>query len=156
MRLNMVQGSLLEFARQMNEVMPVIAQGFARRQANELYKGKITLPQLLILDLLIRQGESRMTDLARFMQVTTAAMTGIVERLVRDGYVIRVYHPEDRRIIKVKLSAKGSALVEKINAQRQKMAINIFGHISSADRADYLRILMQIKEVLLKENSLRK
>lgn len=146
----MTQDPLLEFARQMNEVMPVIVQGFARRQAQELYKGKITLPQLLILDFLLRQGESRMTDIARFMQVTTPAMTGIIERLVRDGYVTRVYHPEDRRIIKVKLTTKGRALVEKINAQRQEMLINIFGHISEADRADYLRILRQIREVLLR------
>lgn len=152
----MSQDPLLEFARKINEVMPVIAQGFARRQANELYKGKITLAQLLILDFLIRQGESRMTDIARFMQVTTAAMTGIIDRLVRDGYVIRVYHPEDRRIIKVKLTTKGRVLVEKINGQRQKMVINIFGHICSADRAEYLRILTQIKEVLLKQGPLKK
>jgi hypothetical protein len=32
----MLQGSLLEFADKMNEVMPGIIQGFARRQADEL------------------------------------------------------------------------------------------------------------------------
>lgn len=149
----MSQDSLLEFARRMNEVMPVIAQGFVRRQASKLYKCKLTLPQILILDFLNQQGESKMTDIARFMRVTTAAMTGIVERLVRDGYVLRVYSPQDRRIIKIKLTSRGSALIKQINEQRRKMVIKIFGNISEVDRQDYLRILMQIKEILTKENS---
>ncbi len=148
----MMKGTLLAFADKMNEIMPVIMQGFARRQVNELYKGKITLPQFLILDFLSRQGESKMTDMARFMQVTTAAMTGIVDRLVRDSYCIRVYDPRDRRIVKIKLTAKGNALVKKINTQKQQMVIKIFGNISEGDRRDYLRILMQIKEILTKEN----
>lgn len=152
----MIQSPLLEFADKMNEVMPGIIQGFARRQADELYKGKITLPQFLILDFLSQQGESKMTALAHFMQVTTAAMTGIVDRLVGYGYVVRVYDPEDRRIIKIKLTPGGNELVRKINAQRRSMVIKIFGSISEADRQDYLRILMQIKEILTKESSTRK
>jgi len=152
----MLQSSLLEFADKMNEVMPGIIQGFARRQADELYKGKITLPQFLILDFLSQQGESRMTDMAHFMHVTTAAMTGIVDRLVGYGYVVRVYEPEDRRIIKIKLTSHGNELVRKINEQRRSMVIKIFGSISGTDRQDYLRILMQIREILTKESSTRK
>lgn len=149
----MAQDSLLEFADKMNEVMPGVIQGFARRQANELYKGKITLPQFLILDFLSQRVESKMTDMARFMHVTTAAMTGIVERLFGHGYVTRVYDPEDRRIIKIKLTHRGNELVKKINTQRRSMIIKIFGSISEGDRKDYLRILMQIKEILTKESS---
>lgn len=151
-----MQNSLFEFADRMNQVMPVIIQGFARRQADELYKGKITLPQFLILDFLSQQGESKMTNMAYFMHVTTAAMTGIVDRLVRDDYVVRVYDPEDRRIIKIKLTPRGNELVKKINEQRRRMIIKIFGSISEADRQDYLRILMQIKDILTQENSAKK
>ncbi len=140
--------SLSDFARKMNEVMPVIMREFGRRLINELYKGKITLPQFLLLEFLHREGESKMTALAHFMNVTTAAMTGIVERLVRAGYVVRTYEVQDRRIIKVKLTAQGIDLVKKINQQRCQMVIRIFGKISEADRREYLRILMQIREIL--------
>jgi DNA-binding MarR family transcriptional regulator len=143
--------SLNEFADRLNKIMPVIMKGFARRSTNELYKGKITLPQLLVLAYLDEQGESRMTDLARFIKVSTAAMTGIVDRLVRYGYLLRVYDPKDRRIIKVKLNAKGASLIKKIAQQRRKMAINIFGKISEAEREDYLRILTRIRDILTKE-----
>jgi DNA-binding MarR family transcriptional regulator len=143
--------TLLEFADKMNEVMPVMLREFARRQANELYKGKITLPQLLILDFLHLHGESKMTPLAQFMNVSTAAMTGIVERLVRDGYVTRVFDFTDRRIIKVKLTSRGVDLVKKINGQRRDMVIKIFGRISEKDRQEYLRILVQIRDIVIQE-----
>jgi DNA-binding MarR family transcriptional regulator len=147
----MPQISLAEFADRMDEIMPAIIKGFARRQLNELYKGKITMPQFLILDFLNKARESRMTDLAKFMKVTTAAMTGLVDRLVRDGYAARGPDLKDRRIIKIKLNPSGNELVRKINAQRREMIIKIFGKISSSDREDYLRILKQIKEILAKE-----
>jgi 5'-methylthioadenosine phosphorylase len=69
---------------------------------------------------------------------------------VRDGYIKRAYDPNDRRIVRVKLIARGSDLVEKINEQRRQMVIKIFGKISENDRNDYLRILMQIKNILTK------
>ena len=149
----MTQVSLSEFAEQMNKVMPVIIKEFSRHQANELYKGKITLPQFLILNFLNSGGESKMKDLARFMRVTTAAMTGMIERLVREGFCVRRYDPQDRRIIKVKLTPKGNALVNKINVQRQQMIIKTFGRISNKNRQDYLRILLQIRDILSMENA---
>lgn len=144
----MSQLSLSEFAQKMSEVMPVIMKEFGRRLVNELYKGKITLPQFLLLEFLHHEGESKMTSLADFMNVTTAAMTGIVGRLVRDGYVVRAYEVQDRRIIKVRLTSRGTDLVRRISQQKCQMVIKIFGKISQADRREYLRILMQIKDVL--------
>lgn len=147
----MVRLCLSEFADKMNEVMPLIIKEFARRQANELYRGKITLPQFLILDFLSQNNESKMKDLAHFMGVTTAAMTGIVDRLVKYDYAIRVFDPKDRRIIKIRLLAKGLNLVRKINQQRHRMIIKIFGRITAQERQDYLKILMRIRDILLSE-----
>jgi DNA-binding MarR family transcriptional regulator len=131
--------------------MPVIIREFARRQVNELYKGRITLPQFFILNFLHENNESKMTDMACFMRVTTAAMTGLVERLVKSGYCQRVFDPGDRRLIKIRLTAKGQALVRKVNHQRQQMIVKIFGMISEGERNTYLRILMRIRDILLQE-----
>jgi len=147
--------SLLEFADKMNEIMPIVVKEFARRQINELYKGKITLPQFLILELLHREGESKMKDLAGFMKVSTAAMTGIVDRLVKYGYALRAYDTQDRRIIRIKLTSKGAVLVKKVNQQRRQMTINIFGKISEDERQDYLKILMRIRDILTQEKEVQ-
>ncbi len=142
--------SLQEFADKLNEILPSVIREFARRQANELYKGKITLPQFIILDFLNRHGDSKMVNLAHFMGVSTPNVTGIVDRLVKYGYVIRVLEPKDRRIIKIRPTNKGFELVKKINSQRYRMIINIFGKLSQNERSNYLRILMRIHEILTK------
>jgi len=147
----MSQISLSEFADKMSEVIPLISKDFLRQQSSEFYKVKVTLPQIIILNFLHTQGETKMSDMARTMEVTTAAMTGIVDRLVRESYVTRVYDPSDRRIIKTRLTSKGKILVERINQQRQQMIIKIFGKISAVERQDYLRILMHIRDILVRE-----
>ena len=143
--------SITDFARKIEIIMPEIVRGFARRQHDDVFKGKITLPQLLILDILNTQGPSKMTDLAKKMKVTTAASTGIVQRLVVQGYVTREYDEKDRRLIMIKISAKGSEMLKKINQQRTQQITRIFRQISEGDRSEYLRILLQVKDILDKE-----
>ena len=147
--------ALFKFAEGMNQLMPQIIQEFARRQADELYKGKITLPQFLILNFLEHKGEAKMSDMARFMQVTTAAMTGIIERLVKYGYTLRAFEASDRRIIKIKLTAKGKELVRKVNQQRRQMIIDVFGKLSQGERQGYLKILTHIHQILGAREGLR-
>jgi DNA-binding MarR family transcriptional regulator len=145
--------NLEEFTDKMNEVMPAVIKEFARRQAQELYRGKITLQQVFILEFLSKQDLAKMTDLARYMHVSTAASTGIVDRLVRSGYVIRVFDSDDRRIIKIKLTDKGRDLAKKVVHERRKMILGIFAKITQQEREDYLKIILRIYDVLLKEKT---
>jgi len=138
-----------EIADKIGEIFPAVIKGFLKRQNNELCHGKITMPQLIILNYLYKEGESRMTDLAHFLSVTTAATTGLVDRLVRCSYAERIFDPEDRRIIKIKASRKGIVTVKKINSQRHHMIMDIFGRLTHQEREDYLRIITRIRDILL-------
>lgn len=143
--------SLQVFADRINDIMPIMIREFAKYQVNELSKGKITLPQFLILGFLEKSGEAKMSVLAHFMAVSTAAMTGTVDRLVKCGYVTRESEPQDRRVIKIKITLKGRELIKKINSQRRQVIIDIFGKISEGDRSDYLRVLTKIEEILSRQ-----
>jgi DNA-binding MarR family transcriptional regulator len=140
------------FADKVNELMPAMFKEFTKRLTKELHKNEITLPQFFILEFLAREGESKMTELAHSMNVSTAAMTGIVDRLVRDSYAERIFDPNDRRTIKVKLTNGGTSVVKKICERKQQMIVKVFGRISEADREQYLRVLNQIKTILLEES----
>lgn len=144
----MITLSLKEFADQLNELMSDLLRGVVRRNADEVIQGKITMPQLLICQRLCKEGRSNMTALANYMEVTTAAVTGIVGRLVRGGYVDRHYAAEDRRVINIELTAKGREMVRNFKEQKRRMAIEVFKNLSESDRRNYLRILTRIKDVL--------
>jgi DNA-binding MarR family transcriptional regulator len=144
--------SLLEFSNKLSEIMPFIAREFARQQAQDFYKTKLTLPQCIILELLHKSGEAKMTDLARFLSVSAAAITGVVDRLVADGCVVRLDDSNDRRIRKIKLSAKGQKLTKKVMEHKRKVTMKIFDNITEQERIQYLNILTHVMEHL-KENS---
>jgi len=140
--------SLSEFADRVSELMPYIMKEFMKSQATEFYKLKMTMPQFFVLEFLGRLGECTMGGLAKHLNVTTAAMTGVVERLVRDGYVLRSSDPQDRRIVRIKPTAKGSKVVRDMIQKRKEISIRIFGMISQEEREQYLKILTHLKEHL--------
>ncbi|MCX6355000.1 MAG: MarR family transcriptional regulator [Candidatus Aureabacteria bacterium] len=139
---------ITKFVDEINKVMPTIIREFGRRQAPQLFRGKFTFPQVFLLDHLAREGESTMTGLARFMHVSTPAMTGIINRLVRAGYCERVYDPNDRRIIKMRLTSSGQGIVRKVNEERRRIMIDIFRSFSERERTQYLHILRRMHTVL--------
>ena len=142
--------TVTEFADRVSNDMAAISKEFVRQQAGEFYKVKATLPQLAILELLYRKDELKMSDMARSMNVTTPAMTGIVDKLVRDGYCVRSYDPDDRRVIKIKLTTKGNAAVKSSIENKKHMISKVFGVLPQKERDEYLKILKRIREGLNK------
>lgn len=142
--------TLSEFSDRVSEMMPIISKEFFKHHT-EFHKVKVTIPQFVVMDILNRQGQMRMSDLARFINVTTAAMTGIVERLVRDGYVKRLSDLDDRRIIEVILTSKGHKIADAISGKKKKTVTRMFGMISQKEREEFLKILTHVMEHL-KEN----
>lgn len=138
-----------DFAEKLMDTMHVIARTFSNSHSNELCMGKITFPQFMVLEFLSRHSMSKMTDIARHMNITTAAITGQVDRLQKNGYVERVNDQKDRRIINIRLLQKGSRLVSRIQGQRRDIIVSLFEKISDRDREEYLRILAKIRDAAM-------
>lgn len=138
--------TLTEFADRVGDIMPAISKEFLRNQAVEFYKSKVTFPQCFILETLSKNRELKMSELAKQMDVTTAAMTGLIDRLVRDGYVSRAHDPDDRRVINITLTAKGEKVVKMIQDHKREATVRLFGVLSAEDREEYLRLLTRIKD----------
>jgi DNA-binding MarR family transcriptional regulator len=74
----------------------------------------LTMPQLNILLVLFTDGPTRMSVLASSLGVSLATATGIVDRLVERGIILREGQPGDRRVVLCKLSDKGQELVGRL------------------------------------------
>ncbi len=67
-----------------------------------------TLPRFDVMAALHREpGGMLMTDLSRFLLVSNGNVTGIVDRLVSDGFVVRAQREGDRRTSIVRLTQRG-------------------------------------------------
>jgi DNA-binding MarR family transcriptional regulator len=70
----------------------------------------VTLPQFDVMAALARKDDGmNMTKLSRLLMVSNGNVTGIIDRLVADKFVLRKAPVEDRRAIIVQLTPKGAA-----------------------------------------------
>jgi DNA-binding MarR family transcriptional regulator len=98
--------------------------------SSELNKGNISFPQFFLLTYLSSEEYLTMSDIAKKMGHSTAAATGLVDRLEKLGYVERVHAAEDRRKIMVRITAKGVELVSKM---RSEIASDLAGILAGMD-----------------------
>ena len=83
-----------------------------RRLAGELAEETgLTLHQLMALGMLADRGRCTMSELKAALEVTTGAVTGLIDRLERQGLVKRAPSAEDRRVTYLTLTEAGSAAI---------------------------------------------
>ena len=77
----------------------------------------LTLPQLKALGVITSAGPAGRSGrgLAEILGVGPSAITPLVDKLVDHGYVSRHEDPVDRRILRVRTTPAGLALLEKLN-----------------------------------------
>jgi len=66
----------------------------------------ISVPEMITLEHLDHEGTIGPSELARRLQMTTGAVTALVDRLERSGHVQRAPHPRDRRRVMLKRTTK--------------------------------------------------
>ena len=79
--------------------------------SSELNRGNISFPQFFLLTYLSSEDYLTMSAIAKKMGHSTAAATGLVDRLEKLGFVERVHAAEDRRKIMVRITSSGSEIV---------------------------------------------
>jgi len=143
--------TIKQFAREMSVILPRMIRMFMVKQTSMIKKSDITVPQIAILHLLKDIPKCKMSEIAKFLNVTTSAATGIVDRMVRSGLLKRSREPKDRRIINIKLTPKGEKTINTIFKERQKMMTDIFRHFDPKEREAYLNTVKKMYAILTGE-----
>ena len=112
-----------------------------RRFAQDLAQFGLTLPQFVALRAIRREKQPTMTTLADETLQRCATMTGIVDRLVKMGLVVRQRDPEDRRRVLVELTATGSELMQRVRLSREQRLRETLVHLPDGDAPELLRLL---------------
>lgn len=79
--------------------------------STELNRGNLSFPQFFLLTYLSSEDYLTMSAIAKKMGHSTAAATGLVDRLEKLNFVERVHAAEDRRKIMVRITNDGNEIV---------------------------------------------
>ncbi len=82
----------------------------------------LTMPQYQLLLAAVNEQDATLGGLSEHLNCSRGNVTGIVDRLERDGWLERERSQEDRRVITVRLTQKGASVSEISSELAQEMA----------------------------------
>src|SRR5271170_38067 len=98
-----------EDAERLADILTSLQRKFLANLSKELSRGNVSFPRYCLLGYLCQSKFLTRSQIAQKMGHTTAAATGLVDRLENLGFVERSHVIEDRRKIMVKITKHGSA-----------------------------------------------
>ena len=106
----------------------------------------LTGPQVTAIKVLENFGALSLTDLSARMSSTNSTMTGIADRMERDGLVERIRSETDRRVVQIALTEKGRALAAQIPVASMALFADALRSLDERDRRDLTRILRKLTD----------
>ena len=91
---------------------------------------KVTLPQFDLLAQLEREPNGlRLGELSQRMMVTNGNVTGLVDKLVEQGFVVREPSPDDRRAMNVRMTKAGASMFGVMAKANEEWMIALFSEV---------------------------
>jgi DNA-binding MarR family transcriptional regulator len=111
----------------------------------------LTESQLTVLEYLFSHDQVKPSDLIDYLATTPAAVTTLLDRMEKNGLVVRKRDARDRRIVWIRLTEKGkqegerglrireqcmNRLLGRISAHNQRLLIYLLGKVSAGTSKD--------------------
>ena len=122
------------------------AQQAVKKHVNKVLAAegvRITAAQSGILFLLKQRDRRMISELGRILGIENSAMTGLIDRLEKSGFVTRVMDPADRRALLISATPAGLEEVER--------AKPIIRRVNSAIKAGFSEHEIEILKTVLAE-----
>ncbi len=109
----------------------------------------LTMPQFFVMMMIDAKGSRKMSELAELLSLNFGTATGIVDRLVRDGYLKRQRDEKDRRVVRVYLTDKGKSVIVKVQEKRRERLVSLLEKINDEDFEDLFAICQRISPAIV-------
>jgi DNA-binding MarR family transcriptional regulator len=132
--------------REIAHLSQVLSKGIVSEESQLAGQCCITPPQLAVLSYVIRMPDCMMTDLSKEFDIKLSSVTGMVDRLENEGLVSRTRSHDDRRVVRLKITQKGSEAVKTAEQTHNKRTKYVLELLSEHERKCLVSILRKISE----------
>ena len=89
-----------------------------------------------------------MGELSSRLMVTNGNVTGLTDALVREGLVSRAPEPDDRRSLRIRLTAAGKQFFDAMTPVHERWIDRLMAELTRAEMAHLLELLGRLKQSL--------
>src|ERR1051325_11396732 len=124
-----------------------VASDFLATTEDYLAEHGLSQGRFIVLMLLNRTADLPQNPcvLAEKAGVTRATMTGLMDGLVRDELVAREISSDDRRMLEVRLTAKGKRFLENLTPGYFRLVKDLMKGLSTAEREQMIDLLTKLR-----------
>jgi DNA-binding MarR family transcriptional regulator len=124
-----------------------LIEGEVRARMRESFA--TSLPRFDLLAQLDRAPQGlTMGELSSRLMVSNGNVTGLTEALVREGLVLRLLEPGDRRILRIRLTQAGKRAFDQMTPVHEQWIEEMMAGLSRAEMAHLLALLGKLKASL--------
>jgi len=99
----------------------------------------------LLVILVMSLGDDRqaftVTEISNLLQITPAGVTHLINPLEKAGYIERLQAPNDRRIVRIGLTKKGTQVAEALISEVQENLVGLINHLGEEDSKTLIRLM---------------
>lgn len=104
----------------------------------------LTGPQLTVVKMLESLGDMSLSALSERIRAQNSTVTGIIDRMEREGLVERARSSRDRRVVHIRLTQRGTELARSIPLQPAEILRQALESLDPEESAVLLRILTKL------------
>ena len=124
----------LQFSKTLRAWMDIFMHRSMRGWSHFAKSTGLSMPQFSILMQLHHKGSCGMSQVSERFDITAAAASQLVEKLVQAGYLERAEDPTDRRAKLLTLSTNGRELINQGTEERYRWMDDLTAYLSVAER----------------------
>ena len=95
----------------------------------------LSMPQFSVMMQLHHRGNCAIGDISERFDITNAAASQLVDKLVQGGFIKREEDPQDRRAKMLNLTDKGRKLIQRGIEERYRWVDDLAGKLTLEERA---------------------
>lgn len=106
----------------------------------------LNITQYKLLYHLDKEGSQNVSDLAKSVHITNAAVTTITDQLLADDYITKDRSKTDRRVVNITITDKGRNIVNNMKKEHQNKMKEHFHKLTEEDIQHLKRIFKLLNE----------
>jgi DNA-binding MarR family transcriptional regulator len=110
----------------------------------------VNMSQLKAMTAFSEDSLLSMGELCKMANIKMPSMTEVVDRFEKEEILERIRDDEDRRVVKVQMTAKGKKMHKEVLKRRADELTKMFGVLTTKDREKLVDSLRNVSEILTK------
>jgi DNA-binding MarR family transcriptional regulator len=106
----------------------------------------LTLGQIRLLSLLLREGPQPMGRVAEVFDLSSTASSGFIARIERHGLVERRHRSDDRRVVECALTEAGTRFLHGLSGMHLELLRQRLGVLETDELREFGRLLGLIRD----------